>query len=263
MSFVIGDTIQVLDLCNEDWFQGQLGGRTGLFPANRIGEITVTPVFSVPLRVTSLPVTPFDDSTPSAPFTATNTKQTLSPKVYNYSDGSIDDIPSDNELSYNPKQQLMPVLILSRPTTPLQDTSKLQSQQELSQSQLVWEQHRDESGKMYFYNTQTQQSSWNPPSSTLMIDSSDGEFNDTENNNHLHSPEAERYGGIRVGLDVLTHISIDYIVTQGHIHRKCIKGYNKSTHHWKLCWAILVPGALILYKQGVSKTNPVFIYTII
>ncbi|KAJ3024486.1 UNVERIFIED_CONTAM: hypothetical protein HDU68_008114 [Siphonaria sp. JEL0065] len=36
LSFRAGDVIDVLDLCNEDWFEGSLNSKTGYFPANRV-----------------------------------------------------------------------------------------------------------------------------------------------------------------------------------------------------------------------------------
>ncbi|KAI8613325.1 hypothetical protein BC830DRAFT_1132800 [Chytriomyces sp. MP71] len=36
LSFEAGDAIAITDLCNSDWFEGSLRGRTGYFPANRV-----------------------------------------------------------------------------------------------------------------------------------------------------------------------------------------------------------------------------------
>ncbi|KAI8843180.1 hypothetical protein BJ741DRAFT_660220 [Chytriomyces cf. hyalinus JEL632] len=36
LSFAAGDVIQVTELCNDDWFEGSIGGRVGFFPANRV-----------------------------------------------------------------------------------------------------------------------------------------------------------------------------------------------------------------------------------
>ncbi|KAJ3015445.1 UNVERIFIED_CONTAM: guanine nucleotide exchange factor 9, partial [Siphonaria sp. JEL0065] len=36
LSFRAGDVVEVLDLCNEDWFEGSLNNKTGYFPANRV-----------------------------------------------------------------------------------------------------------------------------------------------------------------------------------------------------------------------------------
>ncbi|KAI9350821.1 hypothetical protein BDR26DRAFT_930123 [Obelidium mucronatum] len=36
LTFEAGDVLEVTDLCNEDWFEGELQGRKGYFPANRV-----------------------------------------------------------------------------------------------------------------------------------------------------------------------------------------------------------------------------------
>jgi hypothetical protein len=36
ISFAVGDIIEVLDLCNDDWYEGRAGDKVGYFPANRI-----------------------------------------------------------------------------------------------------------------------------------------------------------------------------------------------------------------------------------
>lgn len=41
MSFSVGDTIQITERCNDDWFQGIAHGKIGLFPANRVGDQVV------------------------------------------------------------------------------------------------------------------------------------------------------------------------------------------------------------------------------
>ncbi|KAJ3230270.1 Rho GTPase-activating protein 9 [Chytriomyces hyalinus] len=36
LSFSAGDVIHVTELCNDDWFEGSIGGKIGFFPANRV-----------------------------------------------------------------------------------------------------------------------------------------------------------------------------------------------------------------------------------
>ena len=126
---------------------------------------------------------------------------------------------------------------------------------------IQWEQHTDESGNMYFYNNQTKESSWHPPPPSALNsvhqDSSEGERVNFKDERLFKNDNYVVWNGINLDVRYLKSIQEHHIITQGHLNRKCIKGFGHQFEHWKLVWGVIVPGALILYKYGISKLHPV------
>ena len=46
LSFLAGDMIEIMDMCNSDWYEGRKNDRVGYFPANRVEILPSLGMFS-------------------------------------------------------------------------------------------------------------------------------------------------------------------------------------------------------------------------
>ncbi|KAJ3272286.1 hypothetical protein HDV01_005825 [Terramyces sp. JEL0728] len=169
ISFRAGDTIDIVELCNQDWYEGSINGSTGLFPANHVKLV---------------------------------------------------DHKNENEENEG-------------------------SESGESEGN-AWHVVTTEAGTVYYWNEQTGETSWEPPSK-------DGKKITT-------SEGAPKLDLANLPPAVSDHIEIvppELIRREGQIAYKAKKDYGgvepKKQHSWHNSWAVVCVGYLIFYKEEPAK----------
>ncbi|KAJ1554881.1 Rho GTPase-activating protein 27, partial [Cladochytrium tenue] len=157
ISFKAGDRIEVTDLCNEDWYEGKIGGKVGFFPANRVELLPTTRTGPKPAAPPSknLKKTQGNSSVATSPeASAANTVDAAEALLSRSLTATTDDDPfSDNK---EESEEVHDGILV----VPLNDGD---AKAATNATPAAWRTVQDEGGQIYYWNEETGQTSWNLP----------------------------------------------------------------------------------------------------
>ncbi|KAJ1549294.1 Rho GTPase-activating protein 27 [Cladochytrium tenue] len=161
ISFKAGDRIAITDLCNEDWYEGKVGGKVGFFPANRVELLPATRTGPKPAAPPSknLKKTRGNSSVATSPeASAANTVDAAEALLSRSFTATTDDDPfSDNK--EDSEEAHDGILVV-----PLNDgDEKAASNVRVLATTAAWRTVHDEGGQIYYWNEETGQTSWSLP----------------------------------------------------------------------------------------------------
>ncbi|KAI9486486.1 MAG: hypothetical protein EXX96DRAFT_44094 [Benjaminiella poitrasii] len=220
LSFKQGDRIKLLEKHNDDWWEGELNDEIGFFPANRVCLETS------------------EDLTHETESTAIKSSTSL--KQLNEDKPPI--LPARPERVSNP---------LSIITPPVQGFTESPLPQ-------GWEHAYDQDGTIYYFNESTGESRWDRPSLSATA---------SQNETIPIIPQREESNSVDTLLQVLRpeelqklefdKLQPEWIRHKGYIQMKMISGKEDGgkLSSWKVYYAVLSNGFLLLYKEGHAKSK--------
>ncbi|GAN09705.1 conserved hypothetical protein [Mucor ambiguus] len=232
LSFKQGDRIKLLEKHNDDWWEGELNEEIGFFPANRIR--LETPQDAVRQSENNVG----DDIAPT-------------PQPAEDNQGAAEAAPPQLPARRNPSIRST----TAAAPTPLANDSPSVSVPTTTESPLPvgWEHAYDQNGTIYYFNESTGESRWEkpdeserdplPPPLPQRDDSADTLIQGL-NPNELQKLEFDK-------------LQTDWIRHKGYIQMKMIseKEDGGKLSSWKVYYAVLSNGFLLLYKEGHVKSK--------
>jgi len=256
LTFRTGDYIEIVSTDNDDWWEGILNGFKGFFPANRVGEVS-----KEELEILKASSKTKRDSLPEQ-----EDLNIISPSNNNESEFSVPSVPSKS-----------PVITQESPDTQEFNIESL-IEAELPDN---WKVEYDPSGKIYYRNVLTNETSWEIPDNFSKIEEYEedlpngwkAEYNDGNvyyyniytNETSWDKPKKTetdmlKYDEPKVGSEGdLLNSKIQFNLPPEKIKRsgKLSIKYEKDSYKfsWKQCFIILCGSVLLLYKDVSGKLS--------
>ncbi|CAO3651376.1 unnamed protein product [Mucor fragilis] len=222
LSFKQGDRIKLLEKHNDDWWEGELNEEIGFFPANRIRLET-------PQDLVEHSVHHVDNDTAAVATTPT-----------------AEDAPPQLPARRNPSVRSTAAPASDTPPVSVPTTTE-------SPLPVGWEHAYDQEGTIYYFNESTGESRWEKPGESQggqappplpQRDDSVDTLIQGLNSNELQKLEFDK-------------LKTDWIRHKGYIQMKMIseKEDGGKLSSWKVYYAVLSNGFLLLYKEGHVKSK--------
>ncbi|ORY93794.1 hypothetical protein BCR43DRAFT_495342 [Syncephalastrum racemosum] len=263
LSFKQGDRIKLLEKHNDDWWEGELNDEIGFFPVNRIrleeevpkaavnGPSDTISTASAPPPETE-PISIANSSDPPQPAVLTHKHKHSAPAAYDLTENiTQSDKDNDNDNDNDKPPKLPPRKLKDDPPS----TNDMPA---------GWQHAYDDEGTIYYFNEHTGESRWDKPTEDDIARSLDNMNITSPPMPHSESIDSEEMveGLTTLNPADMQKLQLDqlhpsWIRQQGFVQMKmkAEKDDGGKLSSWKVYYAVLSKGFLLLYKDSYSKTK--------